>query len=59
MRYRIQDALASSKADYTEIRIEEKKTVRIAFRGQNLEVANANSDRGGIVRCLVKDKGWG
>jgi TldD protein len=59
MRDRIQEALKHSKADYTEIRIEEKETTRAVFRGKNLEVANANIDKGGIVRCLIKDKGWG
>jgi TldD protein len=59
MRDRIQEALKRSKADYTEIRIEEKETTRVVFRGKELEVANANIDKGGIVRCLIKDKGWG
>jgi TldD protein len=59
MRDRIQEALKHSKADYTEIRIEEKETTRVAFRGKDLEVANANIDKGGIVRCLIKNKGWG
>jgi TldD protein len=59
MRDRIQEALKRSKADYTEIRIEEKETTRVAFRGKELEVANANIDKGGIVRCLIKNKGWG
>ena len=59
MRDRIQEALKRSKADYTEIRIEEKETTRVVFRGKELELANANIDKGGIVRCLVKDKGWG
>lgn len=59
MRDRIQDALKQSKADYTEIRIEEKETTRVAFRGRELELANANIDKGGIVRCLIKNKGWG
>jgi len=59
MRDRIQEALKHSKADYTEIRIEEKETSRVVFRGKDLEVANANIDKGGIVRCLIKDKGWG
>jgi TldD protein len=59
MRDRIQEALKHSKADYTEIRIEEKETTRAVFRGKDLEVANANIDKGGIVRCLIKDKGWG
>ena len=59
MRDRIQSALKHSRADYTEIRIEEKETTRVSFRGQELEVANANLDQGGIVRCLIRDKGWG
>ncbi len=59
MQDRIQEALKRSKADYTEIRIEEKETTRVVFRGKELEVANANIDKGGIVRCLIKDKGWG
>lgn len=59
MRDRIQEALKHSKADYTEIRIEEKETTRAVFRGRDLETANANIDKGGIVRCLIRDKGWG
>jgi TldD protein len=59
MRDRIQEALKRSQADYTEIRIEEKETTRVVFRGKELEVANANIDKGGIVRCLIKNKGWG
>ena len=59
MRDRIQEALKHSKADYTEIRIEEKETTRVVFRGKELETANANIDKGGIVRCLIRDKGWG
>ena len=59
MRDRIQEALKHSKADYTEIRIEEKETTRVVFRGKELETAGANIDKGGIVRCLIKDKGWG
>jgi len=59
MRDRIQEALKRSKADYTEIRIEEKESTRVVFRGKELEVANANIDKGGIVRCLIRYKGWG
>jgi TldD protein len=59
MREIIKEALKHSKADYTEIRIEEKETTRVMFRGKELETANANIDKGGIVRCLVRDKGWG
>lgn len=59
MRDQIQEALKSSKADYTEIRIEEKESTRVVFRGKELELANANIDKGGIVRSLIKNKGWG
>ncbi|MEZ0395305.1 MAG: TldD/PmbA family protein [Anaerolineales bacterium] len=59
MRDRILEALKRSKADYTEIRIEEKETTRVVFRGRELETANANIDKGGIVRCLIRNKGWG
>jgi len=59
MRDRIQEALKRSKADYTEVRIEERETSRVVFRGKELEFANANIDKGGIVRCLIYNKGWG
>jgi TldD protein len=59
MRDKIEEALKRSKADYTEIRIEHKETSRVAFRGQDLETANANIDKGGMVRCLIRNKGWG
>jgi len=59
MRERIQAALRTSRADYTEIRLEERESTRVVFRGRDLETANAVIDRGGIVRCLVKSGGWG
>ncbi|PKN83462.1 MAG: hypothetical protein CVU46_16875, partial [Chloroflexi bacterium HGW-Chloroflexi-8] len=59
MRDKIEEALKQSKADYTEIRIENKETCRVAFRGRDLETANANIDKGGMVRCLIRNKGWG
>ncbi len=59
MREKIKEALDHSQADYTEIRIEDKETTRVVFRGRELETAGSNIDKGGIVRCLVKDKGWG
>ncbi len=55
----IQAALKSSKADYTEIRIEEREATTIAYRGKDLETASAVIDAGGIVRCLCRDGGWG
>ena len=59
MRNRILEAIKSSKADYTEIRIEERETTRIVYQGKDLEDASALIDVGGVVRCLSKNKGWG
>lgn len=59
MRDKIEEALKQSKADYTEIRIEDKQTCRIAFHGKDLETANTNIDKGIMVRCLIRNKGWG
>jgi TldD protein len=59
MELRIKEALRSSKADYTEIRIEQREETDIIFRGKDLETANAVIDLGGIVRCLCRDGGWG
>ena len=59
MRDRIVEALAHSKADYTEIRLEERDATAVAFRGKDLETANAVIDAGGIVRCLCREGGWG
>ncbi len=59
MGERIKAALRASRADYTEIRLEERESTRIVFRGQDLETANVVLDRGGIVRCMVRGGGWG
>ncbi len=56
---RIRDAIKSSKADYTEIRLEDREATTISYRGKDLETANAVVDAGGIVRCLVRKGGWG
>jgi TldD protein len=59
MKDRIEVALRSSKADYTEIRLEERETTSVSYRGAELENAGAIIDAGGIVRCMCKDGGWG
>jgi len=59
MRDKIKAALKSSKADYTEIRLEEREATTVSYRGKDLETANAVIDIGGIVRCLCADGGWG
>jgi len=58
-RDRISAALASSKADYTEIRVETRHTTRIVYHGQRLETVSNVVNAGGIVRALVKGGGWG
>ena len=55
----IRAALKHSRADYTEIRLEERETTCVSFRGRDLETAGANLDKGGIVRCLIREHGWG
>jgi TldD protein len=59
MREKIQAALKHSKADYTEIRLEESESTSVVYRGKNLEEASAVIDAGGIVRCLCRKNGWG
>jgi TldD protein len=59
MKGKIEAALKSSKADYTEIRLEEREATTVSYRGADLENASAVIDAGGIVRCLCKDGGWG
>jgi TldD protein len=59
MRDRFTEAIKRSGADYTEIRLERRRSTSVQYRGRNLEQAGANTDTGGIVRCLVKSGGWG
>jgi TldD protein len=59
MQDKIRAALGSSKADYTEIRLEEREATSVAYRGKDLETASAVIDAGGIVRCMCRDGGWG
>lgn len=59
MREQIETALARSKADYTEIRLEERESTTIAYRGKDLETAQAVIDAGGIVRAMCRNGGWG
>jgi TldD protein len=59
MREQIQKAIKRSKADYTEIRMEDRQTTSIVYRGRDLETASAVIDAGGIVRCQVRGGGWG
>jgi len=58
MRDRLSEALRNHGADYVEIRLEERTTTRIQYRGRQLEEASLGSDSGGCVRALVRG-GWG
>jgi len=59
MRDRIEQAIKHSKADYTEIRIEDKETTQVIYQGKDLEKLSAVNDKGGIIRVLIRNKGWG
>jgi TldD protein len=56
---RLTAALARSRADYTEIRVERTWSTAVTFRGRRLESATASEDQGGFVRALHRGGGWG
>lgn len=58
-RSQISLALKTSRADYTEIRMETRRTTRIVFHGDNLETVSSVVNQGGIVRALASGGGWG
>lgn len=58
MRDRILQALERSRADFTDIRIEQTWRTQVRYEGPHLENLEASSEVGGIVRCLVGG-GWG
>jgi predicted Zn-dependent protease len=51
---RMQKALQSSDAEYTEIRIESVISSWVNFRGPDLDNIGSSKALGGIVRALVK-----
>ncbi|MEO8140325.1 MAG: DNA gyrase modulator, partial [Gemmatimonadota bacterium] len=59
MQNLLADALRSSRADHTEIRLERTWGTAIAFRGSRLEGAATGLELGGMVRCLNRGRGWG
>ena len=59
MNDRLADALAASRADFTEIRLEHTWTSTVSFRGRRLEAVSASEDQGGFVRALNNGCGWG
>ena len=58
-RQRIEEALKDSEARFTEVRLEETVATRVIYRGERLEAAQETLGRGGFVRCLAADGGWG
>jgi TldD protein len=56
---RLADALKTSRADFTEIRIERTWSCSVSFRGKRLESATASEDQGGFVRVADQGYGWG
>ncbi len=58
MREQIVDALKGHNADYIEIRLEDGKSSRLQYRGQELEDIGQSTGSGGNVRALVNG-GWG
>lgn len=59
MQNLLADALRSSRADHTEIRLERSWGTAIAYRGSRLEGAATGLELGGMVRCLNRGRGWG
>jgi TldD protein len=59
VRHRIEEALRTSGARYCEVRIEETVGTRVVYRGKRLDTAQELLDRGGFVRCLAEQGGWG
>lgn len=58
-RHRIEEAIKRSGARYCEVRIEETVGTRVVYRGKRLETAQELLERGGFVRCLAEQGGWG
>jgi len=59
LKDRLAAALKSSRADYTEIRVERTWSSAVTFRGRRLETATVSEDQGGFVRALNRGCGWG
>ena len=57
-RQQITHALKGQSADYIEVRIEERETSRIQYRGRELEDIGRSTSLGGNARALVRG-GWG
>ena len=54
----MEEALRTSNADYTEIRIEEVESSWVTFKGEQLDNIGMSRTLGGMVRALYRG-GWG
>src|SRR6185295_98270 len=59
LKDRLAAALKTSRADYTEIRVERTWSSAVTVRGRRLETATVSEDQGGFVRALNHGCGWG
>jgi len=58
MQDQLTEALKAHDVDYADIRIEDKTTSQVMFRGAELDQIGSSRNIGGIVRALYKG-GWG
>ena len=58
-RHRVEEAIKRSGARYCEVRLEETTGTSVVYRGKRLDAATEVLDRGGFVRCLAENGGWG
>ncbi len=58
MKDRLFSALRGHRADYIEIRLDDSRSSRLAYRGARLEEVGRTAGTGGCVRALVRG-GWG
>ena len=60
MRNKLAKVLSSykKKADYLEIRLEEREATHIRFQGKSMEKISSSQEMGGNVRAMVKGR-WG
>lgn len=58
MQDRLAEALKTHDVDYADIRIEDKTSSQVTFRGPELDQIGSSRTVGGIVRALYKG-GWG
>jgi TldD protein len=59
IRERVERALRTSRARWAEVRLEETTATGVVFRGKVLDQVTESVDRGGFVRVLAPEGGFG